>query len=211
MRDETFMYIWEKIVLKTEVSLENSFSSEDKLKYDFSPRNLNQMKKKVFESYIETRDYLKGGYYSKKDDENGDNRIDNHKIAACICYSLIINKIFKFNIYEDMPTKMYTINYELSYTVSLGFIFAMLVAQYKKNGREDFAEKLLGQKKLLVPETSFGHDEYHLGRIHSLALNDIYGNTFDILTYSDMMFWIEFYNRQLIEETLKPMPLYKGE
>ena len=31
--------------------------------------------------------------------------------------------------------------------------------------------------------------------------------TFDVLTYSDMMFWIEYYNRQLLENALIPMPL----
>ena len=106
-----------------------------------------------------------------------------------------------------MPKRMFTINYELAYTVSLGFIYATLIAQYKNIGREDFAEKLLQQKTLIVPKTSLGHDEYHDGRIHTLALNDIYGNTFDILTYSDMMFWIEYYNRQMIEDTLTPVSL----
>ena len=52
----------------------------------------------------------------------------------------------------------------------------------------------------MFPETNPGHDSYVLGRIKTLALNDIYGNDFDVLTYADMLFWIEKYNRKLLEK-----------
>lgn len=210
MRDETFKYIWNEIVLKTIDSFEGLFTEEEKSRYQFKIRKLNRIEKEVFSDYNSIKSHLKNNYYdTSKSNQDLKNRIDNHKIAACICCSLLQNKIFSFEVYGNMPKRMFTINYELAYTVSLGFIFTTLVAQYKNIGREDFANKLLQQKTLVVPQTSFGHDEYHDGRIHTLALNDIYGNTFDILTYSDMMFWIEYYNRQMIEGTLNPISLNK--
>lgn len=212
MKDETFKYIWNEVILKTIVSIENSFAKEDKAKYGFSVRNLKSVEKDVYYDYDSIKSQLKKDYYdASKSRRNPKNRIDNHKIAACICYSLLQNKVFIFEVQDGMPQKMFTINYELAYTVSLGFIFATLIAQYKNIGREDLANKLLNQQSLFVPTTSAGHDEYHDGRIHTLALNDIYGNTFDVLTYSDMMFWIEYYNRQMIEQTLTPISLNKED
>lgn len=212
MKDETFKYIWNEIILKTIVSLENQFTEEDKQQYKFSVRNLKSLEKSVFSDYNSIKLQLKSDYYdASKNERNSKNRIDNHKIAACICYSLLQNKVFIFEVHDGMPQNMFTINYELAYTVSLGFIFTTLIAQYKNVGRKDLAYKLLTQKTLAVPTTSVGHDEYHDGRIRTLALNDVYGNTFDILTYADMMFWIEYYNRQMIEQTLIPISLNKED
>ncbi len=213
MRDETFNYIWDEIILKTISYLKDIFSNDVKFEeYNFSTKNLNKIKREIYSDYNTIKDHLKTNYYdTTKNNCDFKNRIDNHKIAACICYSLIKNKVFSFKVYDNMPERMFTINYELAYTVSLGFIFTTLVAQYKNIGREDLANKLLKQEMLVIPQTTPGHDEYHDGRIHTLALNDIYGNTFDILTYSDMMFWIEYYNRQIIEQTLTPIPLNKED
>ena len=55
-----------------------------------------------------------------------------------------------------------------------------------------------------MPSTNKGHDEYNAGRQKTLMLNDVFENEFDILTYSDMLFWIELYNRQLLEGVLQP-------
>lgn len=212
MKDETFKYIWNEIILKAIASLENQFLEEDKLQYGFGVRNLKSLEKSVFADYNTIKRQLKKDYYNaSKGNCNPKNRIDNHKIAACICYSLLQNKVFIFEVHDGMPKNMFTINYELAYTVSLGFIFTTLIAQYKNIGREDLANKLLGQQSLFVPMTSAGHDEYHDGRIRTLALNDVCGNTFDVLTYSDMMFWIEYYNRQTIEQTLVPISLNKED
>lgn len=212
MKDETFKYIWDEIILKNIFSLEKLFTEEEKKKYNFSVTNLGKLEKKIKSDYNLIKNHLKSNYYdARKNNHNSKNRIDNHKIAACICYSMLQNKVFSFEVHDNMPKRMFTINYELAYTVSLGVIFTTLVAQYKNIGRNDLANKLLQQHMLIVPKTSSGHDEYHEGRIHTLALNDIYGNTFDILTYSDMMFWIEYYNRQMLEQALIPMSLNRED
>ena len=75
------------------------------------------------------------------------------------------------------------------------------------NGYCDHAEKLMKRKKLYEPPVSNGHDAYDEGRIISMALNDIHGNSFDLLGYADMMYWIEMYTRQKIEGTVDPAVL----
>lgn len=209
MKEVTFNYIWTEVVEKAINNIENSFQTSEKERYHFKKNNLYLLKKQIYKDYDDIKNFLKKHYYdTSKKTQSTQNRIDNHKIAACICYSFIQNKVFSFNVEDDMPKRMFTINYEVAYSVSLGFLYTTLLAQYRRNKKYDYAEKLVEQGKMLVPETSEGHDEYHEGRIHTLALNDIYGNAFDLLTYSDMMFWIEYYNRQKIEDTLDPMNLW---
>ena len=209
MKEETFSYIWDQIAVKTILNVESRFSDDFKGKYNFEKKDLSKLKKIIHRDYDSIREYLKENYYdTSKSEKNPRNRIDNHKIAACICYSFIRNKVFEFDVVDGMPEEMFVSNYEVAYTVCLGFLYATLIAQYKKAGHQEFAEDLINQGMLLVPTTSPGHDEYHTGRIYTLALNDMYGNTFDLLTFSDMMFWIEFYNRQRIENTLTPIDLF---
>lgn len=211
MKTKTFEYIWNEVIEKCIYCIEakvSDLSKQSAIDYDFRIRNLEQSKRNIFLSYNKTKNHLKSTYYNASgNNKEAVNRIDNHKIAACLCSSLLQNKVFTFRLDTDIPTEIFCSNYELAYMVSLGTIYALLIAQYKDVGREDFAEKLQQQKTLLVPPTSIGHDSYHVGRIHTLALNDVYGNEFDILTYSDMMFWIEYYNRQILEGTLNPMSL----
>lgn len=205
MKDDTFEYIWKETILTNIHDIARKFNAEDKEKYNFYIKSESNIKHEVYKTYENTRKHLKSNYYNTdKSKDKSKNRIDNHKIAACICYSLIKNKVYGFDIKNDINKEIFLSNYEVAYTASLGFIYTNLLLRYRVLGRKDLELKLSCQKKLLVPKTSAGHDEYHTGRIQTLALNDIYGNTFDILTYSDMMFWIEYYNRQKLEESLNP-------
>lgn len=63
------------------------------------------------------------------------------------------------------------------------------------------------EKHLRTPKTNEGHDEYNAGRQKTLMLNEVFENEFDILTYSDMLFWIEYYNGQLLENNIQPQAL----
>lgn len=207
MDKASFDYIWDEIIEKTIEKVNNMMSYEDKNRYCFKVRDRFQLKNGIEKDYNSIKNQLKRYYYDSSNEENNDNRIDNHKIAACLCYSLIQNKVFAFDVKNGMSKEMFLSNYKVAYYVGLQEIYVMLLAQYKKMGESGYYSKLLNQGELVVPNTSEGHDEYHEGRIRTLALNDMYGNTFDVLTYSDMMFWIEYYNRQVIEKTIKPISL----
>lgn len=213
MKKKSFEYIWNESILNTIESLEGIFCDEDKEKYKFRRRDIYNLRKNIYSDYNTIRNDLKSNYYNNNIDNSNikKGKIDNHKIAACICYSLIKNKVFSFEVYDNMPEDMYLINYNVAYTSSLNFMYYSLISQYILKGQKDIAHKLLSNGSLYVPKTSEGHDEYNKGRIKTLALNDLYGNDFDILTYSDMVFWIEYYNRQLIEKSLNPVSLFKTE
>ena len=209
MENITYDYIWDQIISKSIKSIESSLTKQEKDKYNFKKRNLRILKNNIRRDYEGIKENLKASYHKNDEDlsneDQKESKIDNHKIGACICKSLIENKVFCFDIKEKMPVKIYVSNYELAYMVSLAFVYTTLISKYLIAGQDILAEDLLKQKKLLVPTTTVGHDKYNDGRIHTMALNDIYKKEFDILTYSDMLFWIEHYNRQNLEKTLNPM------
>jgi hypothetical protein len=62
-------------------------------------------------------------------------------------------------------------------------------------------------KRLEFPETTPGHDTYLMGRVRAMAVNDGNRIGFDILACADMLFWLELYNRQLIENAVKPITI----
>ena len=82
-----------------------------------------------------------------------------------------------------------------------------LMAEYMLNGYSEYAQRLRENGRFLEPPVSKGHNDYDEGRIFALVQNDLYGNTFDVLGYADMMYWIELYNRQMIENTVTPVSL----
>ena len=66
----------------------------------------------------------------------------------------------------------------------------------------DLLNKLEEQQTIIFPKTNIGHDSYAIGRIKSLALNDVCKLDFDLLNYADMLFWIEEYNKDYLVHQL---------
>lgn len=199
MKTQSFDYIWSNIICQTRDSLYEYYLSKYKNDFHLEKSSASDLKERVSQQYELSKKIVKEDYYDKT--ERATDLIDQHKIASCFCKSLIDVKFFKYDISnKDIPSDLALINYELAYAVSLGVIYVLLVDDYYKQGKSELAQKLIRQHTLKVPPTSKGHDSYKKGRIKTLAINDMYGNGFDILTYADMMFWIEFYNKQLIEQ-----------
>lgn len=200
MKDINFNDIWDSLIVKCINKFYEEFSEEDITTFDIKRKDIKWLKKNLLSEYNKTRKSLKQKYYYKGDSLTS--KIDNHKISACFCKSLINQKAFTFKMKKEIPDKLFFINYKLAYIVSLGVIYITLIDYYVDLGETQIVNKLIEQGTILVPNTTEGHDNYNLGRIKTLALNDIYGNEFDILTYSDMVFWIEYYNKKLMEEKL---------
>lgn len=97
-----------------------------------------------------------------------------------------------------------SLNAKLAYNVSKSLILVSLLYYYLKKNKIEIVNNIMDKGELYVPRTSEGHDEYNIGRQKTIALNDVFGNEFDILTYSDMMFWLEYYNRQILEGSINP-------
>lgn len=206
MKVSTYDWIWDQIN-KSILEIEDSMSQ---LVLPGGVRAIDELhfrrtygsatKEEVKDEYIRIRDQLKHQCYADANDENGAlNRIDHHKIAACFCKALLKKKVFAFDLRDETPPKMILSNYELAYTVSLRIIYIYLIEAYRNEKQFEFADTLIQGCTLQVPETSSSHDRYNDGRIKTLALNDYYGMELDILTYADMMYWIEYYNKQIIE------------
>lgn len=209
MKKETFDYLWENEfwgILKTiekrclEIDQEN--------RYNFTLKECKKLKCDISAGYHTARNVLKRNYYIHSDDND---KIDHHKIAACLCLSVLQNKPFTFKISKGMPNEILLSNYKAAYSISKTFVFLMLIAQYRAKGLDHYASALEARKVLAVPETSTMHDDYDIGREKALALTELYEKQFNVLAYADMMFWIEYYNRQLVENTLHPVKLYEEE
>lgn len=199
IKEITYEFIWSEIIEPTIVRIKTSIQTEMRTRYNFTMQDLVLVKNSIYTLYEKKRDRIKELYHF--DNGEGERLIDIHKIAACFAAVLIENPIFEYSmeIDGDVPDCIFLANAELSYSVSLGIIYIGLIGDYAKLDRDDLVGRLTSQGKLLVPQTTKGHDDYNLGRIKTIALNDVFDIEFDVLTYSDMMFWIEFYNRQKLE------------
>lgn len=196
MKESTYNYIWINGIKPIIESI------AEQIKKDVNDKDLDKFKEEIKLSYEQKRDRLKELYHYNMTRQGG--LIDCHKVAACFAAVLYEHKFFSYEVKRGLTDEEFLANARLAYHTSLSIIYINLIYYYQKRGKEHLAHKLLEQGMLQTPPTNPGHDEYNLGREKTLALNDVFGNEFDILTYSDMMFWIEYYNRQVLEGTVTP-------
>lgn len=202
---KTYDYIWDEIIVDNVKLVRDEFLNQyDDLKYGLVVKPLKQVKQKIYDKYINENKRLKELYHHGAE---SDGVIDIHKIAACFTKVVLEEEIFQYSLEEEIPDLLLLINANLAYRVGIGLIRMHLVTVYKYYNETEIVNKLLESKELRVPLTNMGHDEYNIGRKKTLMLNDAFGNEFDILTYSDMLFWIEYYNRQCLEMKIEPREL----
>lgn len=201
MKIETFKWIWEQIQASIDEIMNRFDASHLGNSFHFRLLHGEETENVIKNRYIEIRDQLKRMCYSET--EYDEARLDQHKLAACFCKAIIDKKVFAFDINDQTPPEMIRSNYELAYISGLRIVQIYMMDYYSYYyGEDSKCVKWLKQEKgLYGPPTT--HDSYHLGRIKTLALNDYYGVEFDILSYADMMFWIEYYNRQKIENKIE--------
>ena len=204
MKKYVFDWIWNQIEMSI-VDIENNINSKFGDRWNFRRRyETNEAHDIIYKEYNIIKHRLKSHVYKNNAVSK---RIDQHKIAACFCNAFLNKKMFVFNMDDDIPAEILLSNYQLAYTVSLRIIFIFLVERYLSSDDPDIqalAQTLLDKKTLVAPNTTHTHDAYHLGRIKTLALNEFYHIEFDILGYAATMFWIEYYNRQLLENRITP-------
>ena len=204
----TYEWLWEQIEsdinnIKKKVTIKNS----DITPCNFKLRYGGDTKEVIRSEYERIKEELKERCYISKVNEKGEiNLIDQHKIAACLCKAFVNKKVFSFTLSEETSEEMIRSNYELAYTVSLRVIFLYLEDYYADPKtkldveiKEFCIKKLQENESLYVPTTTPTHDTYNLGRIKTLAMNDFYGLEVDLLMYADMLYWIEYYNKHVLE------------
>lgn len=208
----TYNWLWEKIE-KQIADIESSLDSKEKRKFHFKIIHGSKTKQVLLDEYNAVKKGLKTRCYSNETGiGESDNLIDYHKIAACFCCALINKKVFSFKIEDDIQPKMLMSNYILAYHVSIMIIYYCLLAFYIESPNySKQAQDLRDARTLFTPHTS--HESYNEGRIKVLANNDFYGIGFNILTYSDMLFWLEHFTRQNLENNIdiKPFPFNINE
>ncbi|MDE5824769.1 MAG: hypothetical protein K2H91_08845 [Lachnospiraceae bacterium] len=202
MKEETYDYIWNEIIKDNIDELYDQLSNDEKMQLNVKP--LNKIKKQVYDKYMLENGRIKELYHFGTAEEK---IIDIHKIAACFTKVFIEEKVFQYSLKNKVSDNVLLLNARLAYNIGLGLIRMNLIVSYLTLKKQDIVDRLLATKQLSVPLTNIGHDEYNAGRQKTLMLNDVFENEFDILTYSDMLFWIELYNRQLLEEVIKPQVL----
>ena len=200
MKVETFRYLWEQGIVKAAQSVIDEISVETLEKYDVKYDVSKEMCEKVYSKYEELRIQVRKKYFNTG--SNDENKIDGHKICACITGALLNVRLVSFEIGDgEIPKAVIYSNYAIAFLASIYVMFLFLLSDYEKEGNVDCYNTLKKHATFVFPETNQGHDSYVQGRIKALALNDICGIDFDILAYADMLFWIEKYNKDLLSNT----------
>lgn len=194
MLDATFDYIWDNIIVVSAKAIFRSIDENDRNKSNFVLHCSQLDHDNVFEIYIDVRNRLKQFYHYGNN--NMERKIDIHKVAACFASVLMSYKLFSFEMNSDTVDAIFLSNANLAYSVSLGIVKMDLLYKYQSDA--SIFNSLI-ENDLFIPKTTIGHDHYHEGRIKTIALNDVFENDFDILTYSDMLYWIELYNIMILE------------
>lgn len=196
MLNTTFDQIWGSILVPMSQELNKYLISiEEDTKV--SIRNLPQDKNNLKCLYETTKNNLKQKYHYNNLDTA--RKIDIHKVAACFASVIMEYKIFQYDVGTDISDEVFLLNARLAYSVSLAIIKEHLILKYK----DDYDKiSYLKNNQLYVPKTTDGHDSFSLGRIKTLALNDIFLEGFDILSYSDMLYWVELFNIMILENKM---------
>ena len=149
-------------------------------------------------------------------DENDLTKVlDQHKVAACFCASIINKKPFSFELGSNISDAILLSNYDVAFQSALRIVHLYLFDAYNtckdsdaknKQKAKEIAKRLKchGFNLSTPPTSSSFPSQYDKGRLKALCTNDIYGIKLDLLHFADTLFWIEYYNRQRLEETVYP-------
>lgn len=202
MKMDTFKYIWMQGIVKAAQDVFDGISPTLREKYSVRIDVSDTMCQKLYHQYEKIRILVRKKYFDTG--KNEENKIDGHKICACITGALLNVRIINYEMSdEEIPVKVVYANYEVAFLSSIYVMYLFLLSDFEHDGEMKCYEELKNQATFVFPKTNHGHDPYVQGRIKTLALNDLYGNDFDVLTYADMLFWIERYNKEMIYNKLQ--------
>lgn len=200
MKQETFEYLWKEGIVKAAQDVLQEIKSKFgenvcQVKIDVS----DGKQSKVYQEYDAIKNQVRADFFDTG--ENDENKIDGHKIAACVTGALLNVCLVTFDLKaENPPKEVVFAKYSIAFMSSIYILYLFMLSDFQKDGKIDCYKKLLDKATFDFPETNKGHDSYAIGRIKTLALNDLNGIDFDVLTYADMLFWIEKYNKDLLNE-----------
>lgn len=203
MKDRTYNALWTECIEKAGIDILNAFPQKKREVYNWNCDFSEEKQKEVFKRYLECHDLLRGSYFYGQ--SNPVKLIDFHKVGACFAKAIIDSSLMSFDKHENLPWFIACSNYALAFKASVNMMIFFLQGSYYRYAKECY-DLLIKQKEIIYPATTHGHDTYSIGRIKALALADINGDGFDYLGYADMLYWIEHYNRQIIENAINVKP-----
>ena len=199
MNAETYSYLWENALEKAIQDVLAEISDETQKKFNFSyQNNIEEKKEKILEEYNNQRLIVREKFFDTGSD--GCNLIDIHKVCACFTSAILKVRVFEYDRKMAIPMEIFYSNYTLAFLTGIHIMYLCMLSDYRVKEDKTLFNLLKEQTTLVFPDTNEGHDKYVQGRIKTLALNDIYNVDFDILTYADMLYWIEKYNKDCLNE-----------
>ena len=200
MKLETYDYLCANALDRAIEDVLHSIPISVQEKYHLMWDDLDKKKQKILEEYEIQRRSIRERFFDVG--ENGEKLIDIHKVSACFTSAVLKVRVFDYNETEPMDMSVFYSNYTLAFLTGIHIIYLCMLSDYEKNGEDKLAALLKKRATLVFPETNKGHDEYLQGRVKTLALNDIYAIDFDVLTYADMLYWIEKYNKDELQKLM---------
>lgn len=203
-----FDFYWEKAILPAINQCYEEASSSIKESFDLKYKNLNMMKKKIENTYINMREMYKIKYHA----EGRNAVLDYTKLSSIICYSLLENKIFTYNKNYTLLQKEYDnellvndllINYKLAF-ISSTFVVLLglmndcieLKAFTETEKNKILLERLINNNSIKMYEfADSGKDPFYVSAIKHLAIFDLNSLDFDCMTYALLMDGLKEYNK----------------
>ena len=201
MQPETYDYLCENALNRAIEDVLLSIPSSIQERYSLSYlNNFDKKKEKIFKEYNIQRKVIRKKFFDVGEDRK--KLIDIHKVSACFTAAVLKVRVFDYKELEPMNMSVFYSNYTLAFLSGIHILYLCMLSDYEKSGEKELATLLKKQATFIFPETNKGHDKYLQGRVKTLALNDMYAIDFDILTYADMLYWIEKYNKDELQKLM---------
>lgn len=201
MKPETYDYLCENALNRAIDDVLQSIPELIRNQYSLSySNNFDKKKEAIFKEYDIQRKSVRKKFFDVGED--GKKLIDIHKVSACFTAAVLKVRVFDYKELTPMDMSVFYSNYTLAFLSGIHILYLCMLADYEKSNQKELATLLKRQATFIFPETNKGHDEYLQGRVKTLALNDMYAIDFDILTYADMLYWIEKYNKDELQKLL---------
>lgn len=201
MKPETYDYLCENALNRAIEDVLQSIPETIQNQYSLSYlNNFDKKKEAIFNEYDVQRKIVRKKFFDVGED--GKKLIDIHKVSACFTAAVLRVRVFDYKEITPMDMSVFYSNYTLAFLSGIHILYLCMLADYEKSGEKRLATLLKKQATFTFPETNKGHDEYLQGRVKTLALNDMYAIDFDVLTYADMLYWIEKYNKDELQKLI---------
>lgn len=198
MKIHTYDILWEQCIKPAAEEIFSLYGETSQKRFNWYLDNTEKTREAVYKEYQSYREIIHADYFRGK-------KYDVHKIGACFARALIVVSPISFDGDANVPEYVALSNYWLGIIASVYIVRFFLFYAYQKVNPEICCKMEQRKGRFEYPRTTPGHDLYLRGRVKTLAVNDGNNRSFDFLGYADMLFWIENYNRQILEDTINPI------